>query len=249
MVKFPDHPGLFNWHRKYAVQVGLPVAIVLALLLHAPFFVFFDVSYPPLSGFSPQNTRVVFVDGHTPEGARFLSWLEAEDPALFSAPFQDRRELFRPEPRGYRASFDMRTINLAKAPDRPLPTPAETVASMAPVFADLPAATGEAAPALPTTRIAYGGELAEAAPSGNPFPELPAEVSAPPRPTVFELGVGPEGTVRYLFKLTSSGLNTLDQEAAKLLKGTQFRKSEAPGIRWGETTVYWGSEPEPVQAP
>jgi len=249
MPKIPEHPGLFNWHRKYAVQVGLPFALVLAALMHAPFFLFFDVKYPPPSGFRPSNTRVVFVDGRTTAGERFLAWLEADDPALFSAAFQDSREEYRPSPRAYRASFDMRTIDLESAPARPLPTPPETVASMAPVFAHLPLRVPDRQLELPPTRISYGGDLAGAGPEELAGLRLPTDLRVTPRPIVLEVGVASDGQVRYLFSIASSGVSALDARVDELLRKAKFEEQAGADLRWGQATVYWGLDPEPENAP
>lgn len=237
-MRTPDPPAIFHWPRKSAVQLGLPLALVVAALLHAPFFVLFDVAYPPPTGFRPARAAVTFVDARTPGGRPFLARVEAEDPALFAASFQDSREEFQPAARQYRASFDMRTIPLAPAP--------ESDPVIAPETGDLPVLIDQAAllavPAIriPATRLELEGTLTpddlRQAPAWDPLPADP--VSAPP--VRFEVGVDSAGQVRFLFLLDSSGDAELDAAARQLVRSLAFQPAPHPGLRWTTARLSWG---------
>lgn len=239
---------LFDWPTRHHVHLVLPLMLVVSFALHALGVVVFRAARPQSRPSPERAARVWFLPPGSPQAARVMPMLAASDPAVFSpGEISARDRLSRPESE-YVPSFDSESPELVPLPEagRKMLGPVGPV--VAAVRSDSPApAPPPARPGLPT-RLRPGGDLADREVA------LPADAAfhAPPRqgllPLEFLVSVSPQGRVLYLFPMNSSGNETIDREALRVLTRARFAaRKEAPGATWGTATFLWGADVDRVK--
>lgn len=275
----PDLPAdppelIFQWERRTHAHWRLVGIVALSLLAHAVSFYALQIAYTPTGSQLPPPAQVVMIGAGEPGDDAFARWLAMADPALVvqPAPPTDAETLamldFRYVP-SYAASHPrFKSLDplpgegVITTPPRPrLPGPVPVaLASVKGRRAGSPAAGRQ-------TRVVLTGGIEKML--GGPLPPLQfktARGSEPLEPTVFLVGVRPEGGAPFLFRdsamtpvsgKTRSGEDATgesarvypasaaaDEFARSYLAGLDFRPSAEPagGVRWGRAEFAWGSD-------
>ena len=239
----------FRWPERTA-SLLLPALFLLSIGIHGLALFVFQVVYPPSVASAPPPALVTILTPDTPQGAALLRWVEVQDPALAA-----RVEEVAPTRLGgvaYTPSYATAQTPLREGE----PTPAPFAFPAAHNLLDL----SPAAPAAPagTPRLGVSTALRFSESLGareRPEPPAPLHLSvkssANLRPTVFLVGVGDRGEVRYCFLQESSGDPAIDAQGEALLGQHAFSLSETP-LQWGLAMFTWGAEayaPAPPRTP
>jgi hypothetical protein len=237
---------LFSWPQLRQISVLLPLMIVLAALLHLLALVLFGLQYPgPHPGaIKPASlTLLLAVENDT---ERIASWLESEDPALFSPTIPDcfgERARFLRE---FSPTFD----NLSPVP---LPLPSQPKAQLqhplletGPVpFTALPkSAITRATPSPQISRDTAGGSVtvkgAARRLSLPPDFQWPVPETSIPSPSTFLLSFLPDGSVASVFLSRSCGERSLDELAASTLKTSRMHGHQpSDSLQWATVQFFW----------
>ena len=243
---------VFRWPERTA-SLLIPALLVLSVAVHALAFYIFQVVYPPAVASAPPPAQVTLLTADTPEGAALLRWVQAQDPAIAARP----REI---TPAGlgeilYTPSYAaVHTLPLAMEPrEEPIGFPAAH--SLLDFSAPREAPLEEAPRRGVSSALSFSAALRARDASPDVPPAATPKNSPNLRPTVFLVGVGDRGEVRYCFLLDpnggdpSSGDHEMDKQAEALLRAHNFTHAETP-LEWGFATFTWGAEayaPQPSQ--
>lgn len=243
---------VFRWPERSA-SLLLPAFLLVSLVVHAFAFFLFQVAYPPAVSLAPPPAQVTLITPDRPESAAFLRWVQAQDPAI-AASIQE----VAPPPglgnRLYRPSYaTARSFQMEAEPQQALPD-FPTARSLLDAT-DSPKAAATAVP----ERLAVATSLAfsEGLGARDAAPHAPLKLATPSRvnlrSTVFLVGVGAKGEVRYCFPQAgsegaSSGDPKVDAQAELLLRAHSFSPSPTP-LQWGFATFTWGAQAYESAAP
>jgi hypothetical protein len=240
----PEAALLFNWRPPRSRKLSIALFIALSFVLHAICFYVFQIIYPTAVVLLPAPARVSLITSASEQGRTLLRWVEAEDPALASAP-QRPPESRRPSP--------PRTPHipsyLAEQPQlKHVPLPEVEIRAPA---ADPPAPIPPARRSPPQslgrqpTRVDFSEEFAGRKASFLPEPDFVAATGETPQSVRFRVALAPDGTIRFALPLNSSGDPALDAQARHHLSMIRFRPLDAaansPAV-WGIATVAWGND-------
>ena len=242
---------VFRWPERSA-SLLLPAFLLLSLVVHAFTFFLFQVAYPPAVSLAPPPAQITLITPDQPESAAFLRWVQAQDPAIAASV----QEVAPPPGLGdrlYRPSYaTARSFQMEVEPQQALPDfPSARSLLDAPGSPKAAAAVSER-PAVATALAFSEGLAARDAAPGAPLKlALPSRVNL--RSTVFLVGVGADGKVRYSFPQAgsegaSSGDPKVDAQAELLLRAHSFAPSPAP-LQWGFATFTWGAQAYESAAP
>jgi len=241
---------VFRWPERTA-SLLIPALLILSVAVHALAFYIFQVVYPPAVASGPPPAQVTLLTADTPEAAALLQWVQAQDPAIAARP----REITPPG-----LGEIIYTPSYATAHTLPLETPPREEQIGFPAAHTLleSSAPREAAPAEAPHRAVVSAlsfsETLRARDAAPVHPAVTPKNSLNLRPTVFLVGVGDRGEVRYSFLFDpnggdpSSGDHEMDQQAEALLRAHRFTPSETP-LEWGFATFTWGGEAYAPQSP
>lgn len=235
---------IFEWPGRHHLHLVLPLAIVLAAILHAGLFFAFSIIYPRPENVGLDPAQVYFIPASAPDAPRLEGLLRSSDPAVF-APGRglDLPEAFPPVAYIPRYASDKLALD-------PLPhttNSAPALHSLAgPVSVRLRDSKPDGGPPPPSpTRLvstdALSGRL-PALPEGMAF-SVPQGFD--PEPAVFLIAVRADGQVANIFQQHSSGNAGLDLRASSLLRGLKLVADPA-GESWGSVTFQWGTDVHPL---
>jgi hypothetical protein len=215
---------------------------------HVVSFYLFQIVYPPTVSLTPAPQRINLIGANTEEGARLLSWADAEDPALATTT---------------RRPSDARRYLLGKIQHIPSYSSIQPMLQAAPpltVDLRLPSAQ-PAGPVRTSSRIAPKpiGAVATTVVFSREFEHFGQPRFVPimfqasgkdaPENAQFRIGVDSQGVVRYCFALNSSGDAALDSQARKHLalcrfatKAATSASNAAEDLVWGIATIEWGND-------
>ena len=241
---------IFQWERRARSRWWLVLMLAGSFLVHAASFYALQVAYTPTGTQLPPPAQVVLVPLDQPENAPLAHWLSMNDPALTVRPAAlSAAQVLASLGFGYQPSY-----NAAQPPFKPL-NPAENALSTVPPPASLPGPVPVPVPIVPaarrthdpgqTTRVVFTGPVA-----------LPADRTLPPvhfaaaedtnvlDPTVFLVGIRPEGGEPFFFRQATSGNAAADEYARGYLAALGLKPAAAgdAGVVWGMATFYWGSD-------
>jgi len=230
---------VFRWPERTA-SLLIPALFVLSVAVHALAFYIFQVVYPPAVTSAPPRAQVTLLTAETPQGAALLRWVQAQDPATVAsiqeitpaglgeirytpsyatAPTPLKEEEPPPEPIGLPSAYSLLNINNSKA-----------------------AAAGTLSRSSVISSLSFSETLRARESAASPQPlEINAKSSANLRPTVFLVGIGDRGEVRYCFLQESSADRAMDEQGENLLRQHTFSHSES-ALEWGFATFTWGAE-------
>jgi len=242
---------VFRWPEASA-SLLLPAFLLAAIAVHALAFFVFQVAYPPTVGLTPPPAQVTLITPDRPESAAFLRWVQAQDPAIAGSV----QEVAPPPGLGERPYTPSYAVARAYRMDG---EPQQTSAPEFPAARSLldagdsaPAATAPALPAIATSLT-----FSEALNARDSAPNAPLNLAirsrANLRPTVFLVGIGGGGEVRYCFPQAgsdgaSSGDPKIDEQAEALLRAHTFSPARLP-LQWGFATFIWGAQAYESAAP
>ena len=239
-------PGtlLFRWERPSPRRFAIAGFILISAALHALCFYIFQVVYPPVISLLPPPAQVSVIAPTSGEARTFLTWLNAEDPALAS---QTQR------PADARA-FQLPKIAhvpsyLAVPPtlkEWPLPpVTAGEPAALPPAPVPARAASPAIPPVIAPTIVSFSEPLRTLTAT---LPNLKFRASSrdTPESARFRLAVDSLGVVRYVFLEQSSGDSALDAQARQNLALCRFQmgSSKAGNLVWAIATFRFGTDLE-----
>ena len=236
---------LFSWRPPRTHKRTIVLFICASALFHAIGFYLFQIVYPTTVVLLPPPARVSLITADTDEGLNMLRWIEAEDPALASAPQRPPETRRRTPPKtAHIPSYLTYRPVLKHAPpvraelatpelDPPGPVPSPPIA---------PANSLGRVP----SRLTFSEELAAAGPPSVPAIDFNLSSSEAPEAIRFRVGLGPDGVIRYVFALNSSGDPALDEQARHYLNLVRFAPkgdgSAPEQTTWGVAVMHWGND-------
>ncbi len=235
---------LFHWDRPRRRKVAIAGFLLASAMLHALCFYLFQVVYPPTISLLPPPAQVSVIAPTTAEARAFLTWLEAEDPALASQTQRpaDARAFQLPR-LAHIPSYVAVPPKLKKAPAPLLVLSAPSAMPPGPVALP-PAAEASAALLAPTTLV-FSDALSRW-PVAHPDLKFQAALREVPQAARFRLAVDSLGVVRYVFLEQSSGDTVLDAQARQHLALCRFQERPAPdrgaGLTWGMASFEFGND-------
>jgi hypothetical protein len=242
-------PLLFSWAPPHGQRRALTIFLLASVILHALCFYIFQIVYPPAVALPPVPARLSVISPDDPESVALLRWVEAEDPALAST---------TQRPAGYKA-FPM--PKLEHIPSYAQHEPA--LRTMPAIQPDLRIPSSAAIGQKPHQHTAaaappLGRKTAILFSDGGPplgQPVLPAfafHISRPDAPANarFRILVDDQGTIRYCFRIDSSGDPALDEQAREYLLLCRFPASPqtSGALRWSVATILWGNDLAPLNS-
>lgn len=241
-MKTANGTGLtFHWPDRRHFSLLLPGFLALSVFLHALAFYIFQVVYPPSVSITPPPAQVGLLMRSNPDHQALLRWIEAEDPAVVSAPSEVTPQNLLDLP--YRPSYAQvhatpKTIAEAPQPvgfppaKSPLAFVSSAVATQQRAVAPIPA---------PQTKVRFSDSLANRTIKTSQPIQLSPKTSTQLMPTRFLVGVTGRGDVRYTFLQEASGDKSIDQQAESHLMKLEFAQTPEP-MTWGFATYVWGND-------
>jgi len=241
-------PLLFNWDAPRRRNLAFTGFLIGSIVAHIFCFYLFQIVYPPTVSLTPVPQRINLIDANTEEGARLVSWADAEDPALVTTT---------------RRPSDARRFLVGKIQHVPSYSSVQPMLQAAPpMTVDLRIPSAEpAGPMRTSSRVAPKaiGTVATTVLFSREFERLGQPAFAPikfqasgkdaPENAQFRIGVDSHGVVRYCFALNSSGDAALDAQARKHLalcrfatKATTSPSNAIEDLAWGIATIEWGND-------
>ncbi|HZC35895.1 MAG TPA: hypothetical protein VE242_09795 [Chthoniobacterales bacterium] len=210
--------------------------LAASLLLHFAAFYLFHIVYPTTNSLLPPGAQVSVLNPKNPDDHHILDWVELHDPSALNLP-KFRNDLVPGLVPRYRPSFS--TIS----PD-PLPQPQPSASRQAPMPSLLSAESlfplrgkPKITPVERTfvTRLEFGNNLRSRHPEISASLPTASEIL---EPSIFFVGVNPEGKIEYLFLWQTSGNDRRDSEAERFLRQIHFQS--APSAAWDLVKFCWG---------
>lgn len=247
---------LFNWRPPRSYKVSIALFIAFSALLHAVCFYVFQIIYPAAVVLLPPPARVSLITPDSEQGRSLLQWVEAEDPALASAPQRPPESQRRIPPRTPHIPSYMAEPPLLKH----VSIPAVRVRTPE-VDPPAPISSGSHPPppslgSRPTS-VSFSDEFAGRGAPFIPRPDFSAATREPPQAVRFRVAIAPDGIIRFALPLNSSGDPALDSQARHHLSMVRFHPLEASSdqapVIWGIATIEWGNDikrpSEPARPP
>lgn len=239
-------PGglLFHWERPRRRKVAIAGFLVASAALHALCFYLFQVVYPPAISLLPPPAQVSLIAPTSTEARTFLSWLEAEDPALASQTQRpaDARAFQLPKV-AHLPSYLAVPPKLKELPTRKISPAAPSAMPPAPVPV---AAAPNPAPPVPAPTVLIFSDSLRDVPATHPEWKFRPTLRDAPESARFRIAIDSLGAVRYSFLEQSSGDGALDEQARQALALCRFALGEkAPpydALTWTSATFEFGTD-------
>lgn len=247
---------LFNWRPPRSRKVSIALFIALSVLVHAVCFYVFQIIYPAAVVLLPPPARVSLITPDSEQGRNLLQWVEAEDPALASAPQRPPESRRRSLPRTpHIPSYVAEQPQLKHVPLPQVQVKAPEVDPPAPI-----APSSQSSPhslGRQPTGVNFSEEFAGWGVPFIPKPDFSAGTRETPLAIRFRIAVAPDGTIRFSLPLNSSGDPALDAQARHHLSMVRFHPAESgtnqAAATWGIATIEWGNDirrpTEPARSP
>jgi hypothetical protein len=262
LPRLPQHPPtprelgelaqlLFEWPIRRAPRLALPFFIVVAGLIQAVVVVLFSIHYGVPGEQVPPQPRFYFLPPDSPVAQKIGPWLEAHDPSVFSPLRATERAVPAPPPLRYRPSYEdppppLRPLPaLADAPSGPpdLPLAGEASHPGAVPGAAVPTPARTPAPDITAVRWMDGLGTRLPADEGAKSPPPSPRGSTIPRPSLYQVAVGPEGVPLSCVLTEASGHPGADESGRIWILARRF--TPADGITWGRALLDWNGAPAP----
>jgi transposase InsO family protein len=247
---------LFNWRPPRSRKVSIALFIGLSVLLHAVCFYVFQIIYPAAVVLLPPPARVSLITADSEQGRTLLQWIEAEDPALASAPQRPPESRRRSLPRTpHIPSYVAEQPQLKHAPLPVVRVRAPEVDPPAPIPSGPRPSPRSLGPQ--PTGVDFSEEFAGRGAPFIPRPDFSAATRETPQAVRFRVALAPDGTIRFALPLNSSGDPALDAQARHHLTTVRFHPLEmvtdGAATVWGIATIEWGNDirrpSEPARSP
>ena len=240
----PSGSLLFRWERPRQRRFAIAGFLLASAGLHALCFYLFQVVYPPAISLLPPPAQVSVIAPTSNEARTFLSWLNAEDPALASQTQRpaDARAFQLPKV-AHVPSYLAVPPALKELPPRRVDPLAPAAMPPAPV-PDAPAAK-PIAPVVAATALYFSDPLRDLTVAHL---DLKFRITSreAPESARFRLAVDSFGAVRYTFLEQSSGDAALDAQARHALAQSRFQmgKATTQDLVWASATFEFGTDLE-----
>ncbi len=242
---------LFNWRPPRSRKRAITLFVFASILFHAVAFYLFQIVYPTTVVLLPPPARISLITANSVEGRNLLRWIEAEDPALASAPQrppETRRRMPSRSPHVPSYLLYHPVLKHVAPPPYEVRAPALNPPGPVPFAPPLPARSLGKVP----SRLTFSDDLSAAGQPVLPPAQFTLSSKDAPEAVRFRVGIGPDGVVHYAFPLNSSGDAALDQQARHYLNLARFTRSEgqpaAAATMWGIATMEWGNDLVPASA-
>ena len=234
----------FDWPVRHRIHLLLPLAVLIAALIHTAIFFLFSVKYPVSRSDGPNQARLYFLPHSSPEYSRIESALYSSDPALF-APSRGLPELGDLPSADYNPQYEKTVLEWAEPPLGIRKHPRDRIFK-GPVCIPLQKLSNTASHPSQPTRMRASTEISARLPVTSATPKFQTKSSLPLETATFMIALSPEGQVLYSIPDKSSGDSGLDRAAMAFLRTLRFLPSEKPGIAWGFVEFQWGSDIQPA---
>jgi hypothetical protein len=254
---------MFEWPIRRAPRLTLPLCIILAAAVQTAMVVIFSIGYEAPAGRLPIAPRFYFLPPDSAAARQLGAWLDANDPALFSPGRATASAVPPPPPLKYRPSYEEPPPPLHPLPqeeDAIIAPPQMPVSTMAASGSTLrvphsPVTPG-ASPSLKQTDKAspmatvqssasWMDDLSDRIPAGDtgkPMPQLPA-----PKPSLYQVAVGPEGMPLHCILTDSSGDASADEAGRIWIMSRRFQPAQMTS--WGRVLIPWEKIPQRGASP
>ncbi len=239
-------PGglLFRWDRPRPRRYAIAGFLFASAGLHALCFYIFQVVYPPVISLLPPPAQVSVIAPTSNEARTFLTWLNAEDPALASQTQRPAEARASQLPKvAHIPSYLAVPPTLKELPPRrviPL-----TPAAMPPGPVPETVAAASSPPVIAPTVVSFSEPLRSLTVT-QPDLKFRASSREAPQSARFRLAVDSLGVVRYTFLEESSGDSALDSQARQHLALSRFHMGSRPteDLVWATATFQFGIDLE-----
>lgn len=230
---------LFQWPTRHRLHLLLPTVLVLAALLHAAVFFLFSIAYPPSQPETSRPAKVFFLPVGSAVRQQIEGLLHSDDPALF-APGHGLPDQPPPFVAEHIPQFDTPRLPLEIVPP-PATAPAMRPPQPEPVEIAQPRDTAPGQPPAGTPgRANLSPALAQRLESLD-VPGFDSLQASPGAPSIFLVGILPDGRAGHVIPQTSCGDDSLDAAAANALQSARFKASEDGETAWGFVEFHWGT--------
>jgi len=236
------HPRIITIPQRARISYTLVGFLFLSLFIHLVTFYLLRVEYPPSVTITPPPARAVMLRPDTKENKAFLRWIDVSDPAIFAQspmaePPAEKLSTFKP-------SYATRNSNLIVSGlfDTRHPVtfpPAIDGVALAMRMKTQDKSTAPLKFSIPPTKIFFDPAIQKRLAGTLPDTEFHRTDATSLTPATFLIGTPSPGEKPLIFLQTSSGDETLDQEAEHFLRRLPFSNAEQ---EWGFVTFFWGPE-------
>lgn len=255
---------MFEWPIRRAPRLTLPLCILLAAMVQAAMVVVFSISYETPSGRLPAAPHFYFLPPDSAQTLQLGAWLEANDPALFSPGRATATAVPPPPPLKYRPSYEepppplhplpleeQKTISPPLLPFSPVTDSEATLREpRSPLPQASPAVSRRdekppASPAAATASATWMDSLSVrifTEETRTPLPHLSA-----PKPSLYQVAVGPEGIPRHCILTESSGDASADEAGRSWIMTRRFQP--AGTTSWGRVLIPWENTSQTPASP
>ncbi|CAN5590136.1 hypothetical protein BH18VER2_BH18VER2_11770 [soil metagenome] len=235
---------LFHWEGPRRRKVAIAGFLVASVALHALCFYLFQVVYPPAISLLPPPAQVNLIAPTSAEARTFLSWLEADDPALAS---QTQRPA---DARAFQLPKLAHVPSYLAVPPKLKELPAPRISPIAPSAmppGPVPVAVASpASPAQPAPTVLIFSDALRGLPVTHQELKFRTSLRDAPQSVHFRIAVDSLGTVRYAFLEQSSGDPALDEQARHSLALCRFEMKPKPGpddaLTWATASFEFGTD-------
>jgi len=243
-VTQPPGSLLFRWERPRPRRFAIAGFILISAALHALCFYIFQVVYPPVISLLPPPAQVSVIAPTSSEAQTFLTWLDAEDPALAS---QTQRPA---DARAFQLPKISHVPSYLAVPPRlkewPLPAVTPVAPSALPPTPISGTVTTVALPPVIAPTVLFFSEPLRSLTVARPDLKFRASSREAPESARFRLAVDSFGVIRYTFLEESSGDSSLDSQARQYLALSRFRmtSTKTEDLIWATATFEFGTDLE-----
>ena len=242
---------LFDWQQPRGEKLAITGFLAGSTLLHAIAFYLFQIAYPSAIALLPPTPRLSLIAANSDEGRTVLQWVAAEDPALASATVRPAETTSYALPvLRHVPSYLLEQPKLKQLP--PLKSEIANPSSLPAGPAPTPRLAPAPAVASNPTHLLVSDELTNLGRLSSPSVRFVASTNDSPENVQFRIAVSPSGSVRYCFRLNSSGDPVLDEQARHYLVLSRFpTRAGGPddgSVIWGTATIEWGNDIAPPPA-
>ncbi len=244
----------FEWPIRQAPRLMLPLCILGAGILQTLMVVLFSISYRVPSEKIPDAPLFYFLPPDSKAAHQLAPWLEGNDPRIFSPLRAIRGAAPSLPPLKYRPSYEepppallplrKESSRVLEPPLPPLSAPIQRV-----TYGEMKSAssfTAGVTGAHTSTVVQWEDELSKLQPlESTPLSSGPVAAAGAVHPTLYEVGVNPEGIPLHCVLMESSGDPASDEVARIWIMGRRFRPRQsslsAEAMTWGRVLVLWGA--------
>lgn len=252
---------MFEWPIRRSPRLTLPLCMILAAVVQTAMVVIFSIGYEVPTGRLPITPRFYFLPPDSAAARKLSAWLDANDPSLFSPGRATATAVPPPPPLKYRPSYEEPPPPLHPLPQEEqsdITPPQLPISTMAPPGSMLrvprqpsplasPSSKQLESPiqSVATSSATWMDDLSGRIPAGETvmtIPQFPA-----PKPSLYQVAVGPEGIPLHCILTDSSGDAAADEAGRAWIMTIRFQPSQT--TTWGRVLIPWENIPQKSTMP